>query len=789
MNTSPSKRPHRNIASCLILTGGLFGLGPLLFPTTSTAAEVSFNRDVRPILSDKCFRCHGPDAAALEGDLRLDLREDVVKERDGYRVITPGHPGESVLIDRIFHEDDDEVMPPADSRSKLSAAEKEILRRWISEDARYEKHWSLVKPTRTEISEKGEATRTQNVLDAFVLARLKKEGMSFSQEASRETLIRRLSIDLTGLPPSIEEIDAFLADKSPDAYSRLVDRLLNSPRYGEKMAVHWLDSARYADTNGYFSDGNRTMWPWRDWVIHAFNENMPFDQFTIEQLAGDILPKPTQSQLIASGFNRNHMTNNETGIDEEEFRTEYVADRVKTTSMVWMGLTMECARCHDHKYDPISQKDYYRFFAFFNNVPERGLATGSGGSAPLLAVPSARQIAEGEALKTTLEEREKEFRPMAEALNLAQAKWETSVLDTLPEINSKGLISHLDFDENDRNAPAGELKGRGIETVETVAGQMGNAIALNGNSVVEIPASPRFERADSFSLAAWINTRESSPGCVISKMDETTGFRGFDLVVRRSMVIASLKSNQQDGGSLIVAAEDKLPTRQWYHILLTYNGSGKAAGLQIYLDGKPAQMQVISDSLKGNIATDEPFRVGGRKTSAFFQGSIDEVLIYDRKLENGEVLHLANNQFLRGVISTPVKERSQFEADGLREHFLLTAATETQKKAVQKMKAIRDMVAEHKAAIPVVMVMKEKDGESTAHILERGEYNQPGEKVGAGVPEIFESASQNPPLKSQDRLDLAQWLVSPENPLTSRVIVNRIWQQLFGTGIVDHPIG
>ena len=375
----------------------------LSLSAAQSAENVRYNRDVRPLLADKCFRCHGPDAASRKGKLRLDRRDDAIAERKGVRAITPGDSNSSELFRRIAHVDDDERMPPVDSGSSLSSQEVSILRAWIDQGATYEDHWSLTAP----ISPEPPAVQTpgwiRNDIDAFVLARLERENLGApSPEASRETLIRRLSLDLTGLPPTLDEIDAFLNDRAPNAYERQVDRLLRSPRFGEKMAAPWLDAARFADSNGYFTDLERTMWPWREWVVRAFNDNMPFDQFTIEQLAGDLLPNSTLPQKIATGFNRNHMVNNETGIIADEYRVEYVADRVKTTSTVWLGLTLECARCHDHKYDPISQEEYYRFFAFFNNVPEKGLDGGKGNAAPVLSVATAAQNGRLKSLEQTV---------------------------------------------------------------------------------------------------------------------------------------------------------------------------------------------------------------------------------------------------------------------------------------------------------------------------------------------------------------------------------------------------
>ncbi len=353
------------------------------------AAPIRFNRDIRPILADKCFHCHGPDSATRKAELRLDDEASVRAERNGTTTVVPGQPDHSELVRRIYSTDDTERMPPPAAERQLSAADKELLKRWVSQGGQFEKHWSFNPPSRSARPAVSNREWTRNPVDDFILARMEQAGLQPLPEADRTTLIRRVTLDLTGLPPTPAEVDAFLADQSPAAYENLVDRLLASPRYGERMAQDWLDAARFADSGGYQGDIFRTMWPWRDWVIAAFNRNLPFDQFTIEQLAGDLLPNPTRDQLIASGFHRNHRINDEDGIIVEEFRVEYVVDRVETTANVWLGLTMGCSRCHDHKYDPLTQADFYRFYAFFNNIDESG--RGHGNAPPNLQLTTPEQ--------------------------------------------------------------------------------------------------------------------------------------------------------------------------------------------------------------------------------------------------------------------------------------------------------------------------------------------------------------------------------------------------------------
>src|SRR5262245_3082133 len=386
--------------SLIALTITFIYLG--FFPVNgSQVKSIDFNRDIRPILSDNCFACHGPDDKQRMAGLRLDTKEGIFGKPG---VIVPSDSARSKLILRVTSKDPNVVMPPPDSGHKLTANQIELLKRWVDEGASWTQHWAYLPLKRSELPEVNKSGWVRNPIDQFILARLEKEGLTPSPEADKVTLLRRLHFDLTGLPPASAEIDAFLADKSPDAYEKVVERLFASPHYGERMAMQWLDLARYADTHGYHIDSHRDMWPWRDWLIKAFNQNMPFDRFTIEQLAGDLLPDATEDQKIASGFNRNHMINFEGGAIPEEYLNEYIVDRVETTSTAWLGMTMGCARCHTHKYDPISHREFYQFYAFFNNVPEIGLDGTRGNAKPFLALPTpdqeARQKALAEEIKT-----------------------------------------------------------------------------------------------------------------------------------------------------------------------------------------------------------------------------------------------------------------------------------------------------------------------------------------------------------------------------------------------------
>jgi hypothetical protein len=405
---------------CAVLVGSPCP-SPAAAPLPKT---LEFNRDIRPILADACFHCHGPDKAKRKADLRLDTEAGAFADLGGYRAIVPGNLDDSDMIRRITSDDDGERMPPPRSGRKLTRRQIELLQRWVKQGAKWQKHWSLIPPKRPHPPAVKNPGWLRNPIDAFILERLEREGLTPAPEAPRTTLIRRLTLDLTGLPPTPAEVDAFLADPAPDAYEKVVDRLLHSPRYGERMVLDWLDAARYADSNGYQTDGTRTMWPWRDWVIQALNRNLPFDQFTVEQLAGDLLPGATRAQKMATGFNRNHMLNGEGGRIAEESRVDYVVDRVDTTATVWMGLTLGCARCHDHKYDPFTQKEYYRLFAYFNNVAESGAVDRGGNAAPILSLPTPAQSRRLATLAKSIAELEGQLKDVETRLLAGQAAWE-----------------------------------------------------------------------------------------------------------------------------------------------------------------------------------------------------------------------------------------------------------------------------------------------------------------------------------------------------------------------------
>ncbi len=766
----------------IITLGPLSALLSLVLPCSriAVAQTVLYNRDVRPILADKCFHCHGPDAAARQSDLRLDDRDNAMLQRGDYQVINVDNPETSELLRRVASHDPDIRMPPPDSGPALSSTDVATLRQWIASGAEYQTHWSFIPPKRPTVPAVKDTHWPRNAIDNFVLAKLGEEGLRPRKAAEHSMLVRRITLDLTGLPPTIQEIDEFQMAAARDAdgaYRDLVDRLLKSPRYGERMAVDWLDAARYADTNGYFTDEKRTMWPWRDWVINAFNANMPFDQFTIEQLAGDLLPNASTRQKIATGFNRNHMVNNETGIIEEEFRVEYVVDRVDTTATVWMGLTVACARCHDHKYDPISQKDFYRFFAFFNNVPERGLSGSSGNSAPLISVPTDEQRMQLTELNKSVTAAQKQFEVLEKELSAAQQEWERTAVNAVTPASEAGVMLH------DRLEPPATAT-KSIGPVDFVEGISGKAVHFDGDAAVELENVADFGRTDAFSIGAWVNARGA--GCVFSKMDDANDMRGFDLTLRKGKALVNLVHGWKRDAIQIVTASS-VPGSQWHHFMVTYDGSGRAAGLSLYVDGQRQSVEVTQDNLTRTIRNDQPLRLARRQASASLTGSLDELRVYDRTLTANEVWEIASGDLVRWLVSKPHERRSPAESTRLRSWYLTHQADTRFTEQSQMLADLRDRERQLSKSIPSTMIMQESTKPRVAFVLERGQYDQPRERVAADFPGFLQDATSTGERTESDklnRLDLAKWLVSTSNPLTARVTVNRLWQQLFGTGLV-----
>jgi hypothetical protein len=713
------------------------------FATTlaSNAGAVDYAKDVLPILSDKCFQCHGPDQNHREADLRLDTFEGATADLGGYAAVVPHTPDKSELIYRI--DDTEDPMPPTKSNLSLTGAEKEILREWIGSGGEYSEHWSFVAPERPEIptTEFG-----PNPIDAFIGARLRKENLSFSKEAVPERLIRRATLDLTGLPPTPEEVSSFVTEysKSGDAaYEALVDRLLASPRYGETMALPWLEAARFADTDGYQFDGPRYQWRWRDWVIEAYNRHMPFDQFTIEQLAGDLLPDATLDQIIATGFNRNHRYNSEAGLVVEEFLLENAVDRVDTTSTLWMGLTMGCARCHDHKYDPISQKDYYQLIAFFNSVPEAGRAIKNGNSEPVILAPTREQQAVWEKKKQELASLQSTLRPGDEAQKgglLIDRKLAAHYpLEALPEMATT------------KGDPKWSNEG----------------LLLDGESSVAVPGQKKeltFRANARFTISFWIRPSSLDDSVILSRQKGGSTRPGIEVaIVEDGRVRFDLISRWVAGVGRVITKEP-LPVNQWTHLTITNDGSQSANGQEIYLNGKKVEVTTShnTNSNTGGVSEKEPLQIGTgiRPGAQSFSGSLRDLRFYTTHIWPEEI------EILAATYGGP--ERKQFS------RIKMTPGYAAYVKAGEELET-------YEASLPDLMVMKEADEPKPTFLRNRGVYHDYGEKVERDVPGKLPPLPEDLP---RNRLGFAKWLVSPDHPLTARVAMNRYWQKYFGTGIV-----
>jgi hypothetical protein len=762
----------RPIVHFLTLTLGCFPHG--------VPAEVDFNREVLPLLSDNCFKCHGPDENAREAELRLDIKEGAFGDLGGgYYPIVAGKPDESELIWHINSEDEDDVMPPPDSELSLSEKEKQLIQKWIEEGAEWKKHWSFETVKRPELPKVNYSKWPRNGIDNFILAKLEERGFSPSDEADKATLIRRLSLDLTGLPPTPAEVDAFLADTKKDAYERLVDRLLASPRYGEAMALPWLDAARYADTDGYQNDGPREMWRWRDWVIDAYNHNMPFDQFTIEQLAGDLLPNPTEDQLIATGFNRNHRYNSEAGLVLEEFRLENAVDRVDTTSTVWMGLTMGCARCHDHKYDPISTKEYYQLISYFNSITESGRAIKYGNSEPWIVAPTNEQSKELTKKSERISAAKVALESNLPEIELAQREWESSNVERVSEkdVLKQGLVRHYSFDGNDSGVSI--LEGQPWLS----SGVYGTAASLDGESLFVVESDPILVAENRWSISFWMNPDSVSDSVIISRQETNTTRPGVTVELKDGH-LQFYCMTRWIAGVGAVETLDQLVPGQWRHVTVTNDGSYRAGkGMKIYLDGDLAPTRELhnTNSNKDVTAKNAKFRVGGGVVGNKFKGLIDELRIYNRTLWEDEVPLLAVPQTVKEIAATKPRHRLNGAMVKLQSYYLENHATEAHKTLVDSLFNARLDRLKFQDALPSTMVMEELDSPEETHVRRRGVYHDLGEKVDRKLPAILLSSDES---YAENRLGLAQWLVSGKHPLTGRVTVNRYWLKYFGRGLV-----
>jgi hypothetical protein len=704
----------------------------------------------------------------------------------------------------------------------LSKREIELLRKWIVQGAKWQQHWSFEKPRRSPLPAVAQKGWVRNPIDSFVLARLEQQGLSPAAEADRATWLRRVSLDLAGLPPTPAELDAFIADKAPNAYEKVVDRLLASPRYGERMAYPWLEAARYADSNGYQSDGERHMWRWRDWVIDAFNSNMPFDRFTVEQLAGDLLPNATQAQVIATGFNRNHRGNSEGGIIPEEFQTEYVIDRVDATSTVFLGLTAGCARCHSHKYDPITHENFYQLYSYFNNIPEFGKARRQGNSPPYIKAPTREQEPKLKQMDAELAAARTAFRNLEAQLVAAQTAWEPTIAQSAPAPwgPAHGLVAYYPLDGNldapvAVNAPraagrggAGGNRGQGAPGVggavppqatpagplsaqsgaaQFAAGRVGQAANFDGQRFIQGEDIIGFGSFgyydDKYSITSWINPAAET-GAIVTRNADVIEPTGHGLNLFEGHVQYNYVSKWLDEG-IRLQSRKKIPLNEWHHVALTYDGSRYAEGVKLYVDGEPWEWEVQLDDLNNpRPLPRQPVKIGaGGGSQNRFKGSIDEVRIYSRDLTAAEVAVLADPLPVSAIAAKAAATRTPAQSAKLRDYFLEHAAPAAVMTAWKTLRTAQDTRDKYYDGLPTVMVMEELPRPRQSYILNRGEYDKPGKPVQSKLPGFLVPDTLQARY-APNRLGLANWLVSADNPLLARVTVNRFWQQYFGTGIV-----
>ena len=745
----------------------------------SLPEEIDFNRDVKRILSDKCFACHGPDAKKQKADLRLDIPEAAYAKvtESGLKAIKPGNLRRSEVIHRILSNDPEYRMPTPESHLTLTEQEKAILIKWIEQGAEYKPHWAFVAPEQQKPPAVEDQKWVKNPIDNFVLAAQEKRNLKPAAEADKETLIRRLSFDIRGISPSPTEVDEFIKDGSPDAYSHLVDKFLASKHYGERMAAYWLDVARFADSHGYLDDKHHEVSPWRDWVISAYNRNIPFDQFVTWQLAGDLLPKATQEQILATGFNRMHKQNSEAGIIEEEFRVEYVTDRTNTLGTALLGLTLGCAKCHDHKYDPVSQKDYYSLFAFFNSTFEKGSPNYGGpdmvaGPTLRLTTPETEQKIGilSKQLATMEKQEESKLKVEAAKLDAADAGIIANRLTTK-------LVAKLDFDQVKKikdkdyfvNATGSKLDAL-VRKADTGRGVSGQSMKYNDetNVAFEPYNIAYFERYDPFAFSLWIKVPQKYPLATVFHASDPHryGYQGYDLLLKDNKLNFRL-SHAFPHDAISVMSQASLEVNRWYHVVVSYNGSSKASGLRFYINGKQVATEVEYDHLYKNIRSYPNIH----KTSRY-RGLVFGKRDLDKSMPGGEIdeFHIFNNQLMPAEIKH-LHQRLPFSPKGLKQVY-----------DSSRLMLTRKSVADLYDSTKEVMVMGDLPKPRKTFLLERGVYDNYGAEVSPGTPAaIFSYDSKLP----KNRLGLAKWLFDPKHPLTSRVAVNRVWQLIFGRGLVN----
>jgi len=755
--------------------------------------ELDYNLHVKPILSDKCFACHGPDKAKQKAGLRLDFAEFAyanLPENPDKVAIDPSSLENSEVFHRILSNDPKYIMPTPDSHLKLSAREKAILVKWMNDGAVYQPHWAFIKPQKVKLPKVENEEWVKNPIDNFILAKLEEERLQASKEADKELLLRRLSLDLTGLPPTIQEIDSFVKDNSSGAYEKQVDRLLASPHYGEKMAVDWLDLARFADSHGYTVDRLRDMSPYRDWVINAFNSNMSYEQFVHQQLAGDLMPKPTRDMIIATAFNRNHQQNMEGGIIEEEFQTEYVVDRTNTFGDAFLGLSVSCAKCHDHKYDPISQKNYYELFSFFNNVKEAGqISWDDALPTPTLMLPTKEQEKVIAYINNQIKQQESSLEKTLSSASTNFDNWlktpayKKLLTEKVPQV---GLLAQYTFDD-------GTLKNtinrKQIGSMKREAGangdkavfekrDKGKAIVLDGDNYIDLNGVGVFRKSEPFTIGIWAYVpKDLKEGVILhkSQAERLYNFRGFHLYLKNDRLEINM-AHTAPSNAITRVSKQAVPRDTWIQLTMTYDGSSRANGFRLYQNGREVLMETTMDQLTKDILFNGSAQPGLQigawwRGFGFTNGKVDDITVYNRVLTPFELKILAQKSKWENVSPTGAEVKEYY----------LSAVSPDAAKAREALKQTRAMLTDSMSKIKEIMVMQEMPKRKKAYLLQRGNYDSPGEEVFPNTPDFILKFPANLP---KNRYGLAQWLMHEDNPLTARVAVNRFWQNFFGVGLV-----
>jgi hypothetical protein len=737
--------------------------------------KVQFSIHVKPILSDKCYSCHGPDEATRKGGMRFDTEDGLYKKStNGTYAFVSENLKQSEAIQRIISDDPQYIMPPEDAHLSLSSREKSILIKWVQQEAKWEKHWAFIVPKKTAPPKLVNNWPVENEIDKYIYKKLETQNLKPSEPTNKEQLLRRVTLDLTGLPPTEDELHSFLNDTSPNAYKNLVNKLLNSEAHAERLTLEWLDLARYSDSHGYHADGLRIMWPWRDWVINAFKTNKPYNEFVTEQIAGDLIENATKDQILATGFNRNHPMTAEGGAIDEEFRVDYVTNRTNTFGTAFLGLTMECAKCHDHKFDPISQADYFELFAFFNNNRELGMTFEDGNFGPLMLLSTDEEDKKINALSTKIDSLEqlhiKGKQHFLNIKNIHDSKAFKSinpvVYHSFEKINKNKKHTYLDNVET-------TTIGEEVELKEGFIGLSPNFD--NQYDIIEIKNRDHFQLSDAFSVSIWVAPKKRAVEGTTSTIIGNSSikgelYKGWDLHLDNKGYLSARLISVLPNNFIHVKTKDTIPLDSWTHILMTYDGSTHASGLNVYINGKETNQEVQYDRLFKNI---NPIRTknimigksprGQSGDNGIYIGMLDELSIFDVEILPQQVESIYNTSKQGKKPMARVPNDLNFEN-------ITSALRQLRLDKVAVIEPIREM-----------MVMEEMEPQRKTYILERGEYNRHGEEVSRGVPNKILPFSENYP---KNRLGLSQWLFDKNNPLTARVAVNRYWQMIFGRGLV-----